>query len=88
MWETGSGLKQTECKPKTNPNFYAHPPPADFLEGNFLPFFAIWIFVASWPIVLLSTSPEPVKKMRETLVFELIVSNMHIKRMHVCTDLV
>ena len=39
-------------------------------------------------LVLLSTSPEQVEKMRETLVFELIVSNIHIKRMYMCTDLV
>ena len=39
-------------------------------------------------LVLLSTSTEQVEKMREILAFELIVPNMHIKRMYVCTDLV
>ena len=39
-------------------------------------------------LVLLNTSPEQVEKMREILAFELIVPNMHIKRMYVCTGLV
>ena len=39
-------------------------------------------------LVLLITSPEQVQKIREILGIELIVPNMHIKRMDVCTDLV
>lgn len=39
-------------------------------------------------LVLLITSPEQVQKIREILGIELIVPNMHIKRMYVCTDLV
>ena len=60
-------------------------PSADFHE-NFLGCF--FKQVRRGRLVLLSTSPEQAEKMRKALVCELIVSNVRVNRVHMCTDLV